>query len=306
MARNAYKQALEQAEQTQPIDKKIISKIQREAAVYRRQQLKRVQTLLIQKQWAEAQTLLIQLTESQPHHKQFDRVHKQLTRLRNEEALQIASEQCLAEVALLKIKIQQSQYDKRNDTSTFSWWNQDDWQREKQKLTEQLMELSTQAIAYEKYDLAKKTFEQALTLDSEIKNQNISRSIYQGLKQNNAATIAQRQNRLVSQLATAIEDENFEQIIKIKAILSNPPFKGSKVSRLLKSANRLLTENALELDQQGDSVYRQGNIQTAIELWQQAKILAPDLSGLQDKLSRAQKVQNKLNALRQSQQSSPE
>lgn len=306
LSRHAYKQALEQAQQSKPKDTKLINKIQSQANLYRRKQLKRVQTLLIQKQWREAEDLLLHLTQTQPWHKQYERVQQQLTQLRSEEALSLAIEQCLAEATLLSIKLQQSNFKQRNESSVFAWWQQNDLYDERQELTEQLINLSTQAIAFEKYELAKKAFEQALYFNGEIKDQNIGQSIHQGLRQNNSATIAERQQRLTRQLKTAIEDENFEQVIKLKSILSNPPFKGSKMAKLLKKADQLLADNARELDQQGDSVYRQGNIQTAIEFWQQAKALVPNLNGLQDKLSRAQKVQQKLNVLRQSQQSTTE
>lgn len=306
LSRHAYKQALEQIQQSKPVDTKLINKIQSQANLYRRKQLKRIQTLLIQKQWREAEDLLLHLVQTQPWHKQYERVQQQLTQLRSEEALSLAIEQCLAEATLLSVKLQQSNFKQRNESAMFAWWHKDDWHDERQRLTEQLVSLSTQAIALERYELAKKAFAQALLFNAEIKDQNIGQSIHQSLREKNSATIAQRQQHLTTQLRAAIEDENFDQVIKLKSILSNPPFRGSKITKLIKQADHLLTDNARELNQQGDSVYRQGNIQTAIEFWLQAQALVPNLNGLQDKLIRAQKVQQKLNLLRQSQQSTTE
>jgi hypothetical protein len=302
MEKNEYKQALEQAKRNIPNDTAGVKQIERQANIYRRKQLKRLQTHLIKKEWEKAEQLLFSLRATQPDHQQFDKAQQQLNNLREQERLSVESHVALATARLLQTQSEQESFKRRNTQTKRYWWqSKTPLESKKQELVDTLLGLSIEAINQDNYKLAKTTFEQALTFNNDLKHEEIRNQIRNGLKQRNAATINQRQSRLIRQLNDAMNDENFEQILTLSSLLANPPFKGKAVNDILNDAKMLLTVNAQELEQQGDSIYRQGNISSAIELWQQAQALLPSLPGLHDKLVRAQKVKHKLDFLRQSQ-----
>lgn len=297
-----YQRALEQAKNSETKDLELIRAIERQANIYRRKQLKRLQTHFIKKEWEHAEQLLYSLQLSQPPHPQFKRAVLQLEKLRSQEKLELESKVALAKAHLLEQQTQEHMFQRRNTQISRYWWqSQTPLVSEKHALADTLLFLSNEAIRQDNYKLAHTTFSQALEFNDELKDDPIRSQIRLGLKQRNAATISQRQTHLISKLRDAMEEENFEQILTISSVLSKPPFNSKAVDSALSDAQALLKENAQELEQQGDSIYRQGSIASAIELWQQAQALVPSLPGLQDKLIRAQKVKQKLDLLRQSQ-----
>jgi len=302
METHQYQKALEQAQSTTPANTELIKAIHRQANQYRREQLKRVQTYLIKKQWKKAENLLFTLSETQPAHKQFKKAEQQLHQLRAQETLNIKSEVALAKADLLHEESRAELFKRRNTQTEDYWWQSvTPLESKKQDLADTLLALSQEAIAQHNYKLAKSTYKKALSLNEDLKALDIEKQIRTGLNVNNTSTVNQRQSRLILKLNNAMNDENFEQILSLSSTLSKPPFKGKAVKEILKDAKLLLISNAQELDQQGDSIYRQGDISSAIEIWQEAQTLAPDLPGLHDKLVRAQRVKQKLDSLRQSQ-----
>lgn len=300
--KHQYQHAIEQVQNTKPIDTALLKNIQRRANIYRRDQLKQLQILLIQKQWKKADLLLLKLKSTQPAHKQFERAEKKLDQLRNEERLILASEVALAQARLLIKKTDQLLFERLNTQSKLYWWQSNTpLQNEKHTLAETLLNLSTEAVAQNNFMLAQKTYEHALTLNPRDTSKTLQATINKGLAIKNAATIKQRQTALILKLNEAVIEENFEQIIKLLSALPKPPFKDKDIQLAITQAQDLLFTNAQELDQLADSIYRQGDISRAMALWQQAQVLAPSLPELKDKLTRAQKIKDKLDHLRQSQ-----
>ncbi|MGR6874252.1 hypothetical protein ACU6U9_18535 [Pseudomonas sp. HK3] len=300
--KHEYQQALNQVNRSKPLNTELLQHIQQRANVYRRIQLKQLHTLFSQKQWRKADRLLLTLKSTQPWHNQFARAEKKLAQLRNKERLSLVSQQAIAQAHLL---IEQSNYTlfkHRNEQTKLFWWQSSTpMLTEKNLLAEKLLALANESIKQNNLQLAKQTYEQALLLNSQLKNASIQTAILQGLAKKNADTIHQKQTRFVSQLNEAMAEENFEQILKLVATLSKPSFKNKSTKQAIKAAKALLQLNAKELNQLGDSVYRQGDISGAMILWQQAQTLMPSLPELKDKITRAQKIKYKLDTLRQSQ-----
>ena len=306
ISQHRYQKALSQVKHSKPDDQATIKKIQRLASVHRRKQLKRVQTYFIKQEWEQAERLLLSLQENQPPNPQLKKAALQLDSLRNQERVEREASVALAQARLLVKQSQEQDFKRRNNQLSLYWWQTDmPLESEKKALANKLLSLSTEALNQDNYNLAHTTFTQALAFNHELKNAPIRIDIRQALKKRNTATAKQKQDRLIRRLTNAMNDENFEQILTLSSKLANPPFKGKAVASILQKAQAQLSANAQELEQQGDSIYRQGNIATAIELWQQAQALMPNLPGLKDKLTRAQKVKHKLDSLRQTQNQEP-
>lgn len=302
ISKHEYQRAIEQVQLTKPVNVALLKNIQRRANIYRREQLKQLQTLLIQKQWKKADRLLFRLKATQPPHKQFERAEKKLTQLRNEERLFLTSEVALAQAQLLIKKTDQLLFERHNTQTKRYWWQSSvPLQSEKNILAKTLLNLSAEAISHNNFILAQQTYEHAITLNPSDTSQTIQATINKGLARKNAATLKQRQTALILQLNDAVIEENFEQTIKLVSTLSKSPFNDKTAQLAIEQAKELLLSNAQELDQLGDSIYRQGDISRAMELWQQAQVLAPSLPELKDKITRAQKIKDKLDQLRQAQ-----
>ena len=167
-------------------------------------------------------------------------------------------------------------------------------------LSEKLMELSISALAAQDYRGAEVTFNVATQLNAELNKSDVKIAIDDGLTARTEQAIQFRLTQLLKKMELAEKEKNFKKMQSLIAILTSGPFKGQDVSEPISRATQLIHDEAQALDKKADSVYRRGNISQAIELWREAKELVPDLNGLQDKLSRAVKVQNKLDTLRKS------
>lgn len=297
-----YRKAIEQLQSETPINYQKVSLVKQQANRYRISQLSNIERLIRLKEWAMAQTRLNQLIETQPWHSSFSLTQNKLDKSKNEEKRLLDTKQTIAQANLVKAQIQMENFNQREQPfyrKIFS--NSSSLEEDKKAIAKKLFELSVAALAVQDYHNAQKTYAQALSLDSELKASLLSDAIEIGVYQRNQETISLRQKRLISQLKQAIKLEDFPTIIRIQGILSKPPFEGKAVARVLNKANKKRTSSARALDQQADNVYREGNIKAAIELWKEARNLAPDLLGIQDKLARAIKVQKKLAKLRQNQ-----
>ncbi|MFY0639602.1 MAG: hypothetical protein JXR16_01060 [Bermanella sp.] len=297
-----YQQAIDQAKQQNPEDAALIKNIERQANIYRRQQLRHVNLLLEQKQWAKANAHLFVLTSTLPDHRQFQRTQNKLNQLRKHERLTLACQEALAKANYLHSQTQSRLFEYRDKQTDLFWWQSSSpLKYKKHLLAEKLITYAQQAILQNDLLLAKKAYKEAINLNEMAKSETINRSIKQGLAKKNAANIQQQQAKLVRQLNEAMIEENFDQIISLVNRLSKPSFKGNDVKEAIESAQSLLVFNAKELDLLGDSVYRQGDIERAMALWQQAQTLNASMTELKDKINRAKKIQNKLNSLRESQ-----
>ena len=299
---NQYQQAIDQANNQIPVDKVLVKNIERQANIYRRQQLKQINLLLEQKQWAKASERLFVLQSNLPDHRQFQRTQERLNQLRKHERLALAIQEALAQANYLDSQTQSKLFEYRDKQIDLFWWQSSTpMQHKKHLLADKLISFAQEAIIKNDLLLAQKAYSQAIILNETVKNEDILLSIKQGLAKRNAASIQQQQTKLIGQLNEAMIEENFEQIINLLTRLSKPSFKGKAVEEAINNAQSLLIFNANELDLLGDSVYRQGNIERAMGLWQQAQTLNPNMAELKDKINRAQKIQHKLNLLRESQ-----
>lgn len=297
-----YREAIERLHEEKPKNKSLIAKTQRQATRYRQLQLPKVKRLIRQKKWGDAQDLLDNLVETLPWHSSFSLVQKSLDKEKDEELRLLETKQTLAHANLIKAQILMDDYNHRDRpiySSIFS--RTSSLQEEKKETAKKLFELSIAALAVQDYHNAQKTYGQALSLDKNVKTSLLSDAINMGVYQRNQETILSRQKRLVDQLKQAIKSEDFPSIIRLQGILSKPPFEGRSVAKILDQAEKKRMTTARSLDIKADNIYREGNIKTAIELWKEARNLAPDLLGIQDKLARAIKVQKKLAKLRQNQ-----
>ena len=238
--------------------------------------------------------------------KRLEQAKKKLATLREKDRINIESHLALAKARALIAQIDQIKFEQRNAQSSLHWWQSNTpLKADQQVLAQTLLSLSNDALAHGNDKLAQTTLEQAFALDNGLRNTvnktDKQHAIKNRLRQKNASSLSQRQSDLIRKLNDAMNDEDYERITKLTSVLGNPPFKGRAVQQIISDAQSLLRSNSLELEHKGDGIYRQGNINDAIELWQQAHNLYPSLPGIKDKIARAQKVKYKLDTLRQSQ-----
>ena len=94
---NQYQQAIDQANNQLPVDKVLVKNIERQANIYRRQQIKQINLLLEQKQWAKARERLFVIQSNLPDHRQFQRTQERLNPLRKLERLALTLPEELAQ-----------------------------------------------------------------------------------------------------------------------------------------------------------------------------------------------------------------
>jgi|GEM_PF-1532242 len=293
-----YKKALQQIKSRQPVNKKQLEKVKDLAKKLRIKSSKTLQRHVTQKEWAKANKLLRELSQNLPHHPEFLRWEKQLDKAYQDEQRLIKTEQALAQAQLLKVQFKQQDLTRRSHNSHFNWFNNKQQLTEKkQHLAEQLIQLSTQAIATRDYTNAQNAYAQAIEFDQQLGQESLHQAINDWLTQQNHQAIEKRQASLIRQLRNAINKQNFKQLIELENILSKAPFSGQLVKRMLQTAHELRQKTASSLNRQADIAYRNGDISQAITHWQQATQLTPGQHDMQRKLSRARKVQKKLDKL---------
>lgn len=219
---------------------------------------------------------------------------------RDNEIRLMETELALAQANLLQVKLKQFDFDIRDNTVSLSLpVSKFLLKNEKKEVAKKLYELSISALGKYDYLNAQKTYSTALDLDNNLQKASISKTIHNGINQKAKNTILKKQRILVNQLNKALETGDHTKLIMLHGILSNAPFKGKEVKIALDKASKARKEYATITDNKADSVYRNGDIEQAIHLWKKAKVLAPGLPNINDKLARAEKVQSKLDYLRQ-------
>ncbi len=293
-----YKKALEQINDHKPVKQFQLKQVRRLAKVLHRKNKNTFNRLIRQKKWSNAKETLANIVQHQPHHSDYEKWKKQLTKAMNTEYRLIKTEQTLAQAHLLKASFKQHNFRQRSHSHTYNWFdNSNTLLDQKQKLAEQLIELSTEAIAQHDYKNAQKTYAQAIEFDQQLGRNHLNQAINEWLSEQNHNAIQKRQHSLVKQLSKAINKKDFKQLITLQDILTKAPFNGRNVHNILKKADNLRQENAISLDGQADNIYRNGEISQAISLWQLAHTLTPNRRDIHQKLLRAKKVLKKLEKL---------
>lgn len=293
-----YQKAINQINAEDPIDQTLLQQVQNLAGKQLKKQTYRIGLLITQKKWGEARDALNKLNAKQPNPTSFATLNSLIDNAQIEEERLINTQQALLEAKLLDIQFLQQDLSGRiryNQTNWFS--SRNDLIKKKQKLAEQLLHLSTQALVKKDYANAQKAYEKAIEFDRQLGTGEITQAINVGLSQQNHEAINERQNSLIKQLYFAISVHDFDYIIKIQSILSNEPFHGAEVEKVLNKATKTRLEHSLRLDKIASKQYRKGNISFAVAQWKQALRLTPTEIRIQEKLIRAQKVQRKLEKL---------
>jgi len=258
-----------------------------------------IQHHLQQQAWAKADSVLHKAELNLPSNTRTDALRKRYHQLRNEALRKVDTRLALAEADYLLAKEVQLAFNKQDQTSDWRLTTDElELKHARLALAQTLMELSIAALASQDYSGAEVTFNTATQLNAELSKSDIQQVIHQGLAERTEQAILFRQNQLLKKLAIAESEQDFKKMQGLISILSTGPFKGQDVTGPIARAEQLILEHAKALDKQADRIYQRGDIQQAIELWHQAKSLAPELNGLQDKLTRAEKVQRKLEELR--------
>ncbi|GAA6133238.1 hypothetical protein NBRC116188_00270 [Oceaniserpentilla sp. 4NH20-0058] len=296
-----YKKALYQLENTQPVDKKKIKDVHKKANKFAQKELKHIQAILTKKQWSKAENLLEALLAKVPSSQAILKVQEQLNQQRHHEQLDQTIKVQVARANLLLAKQSNFEFQSRDKGNSF--WNYTNNQLKTDIIhtADELLSLSKQSLNIEHLDNAQLALNYAKKLNKNLIIDDLKKTIKAKLLKRSLKIIKQKQSLYMSQLKKAINDENFEQIIHLTSTLSNPKFKGRDLNLLIEKANLIRHKNAQEMNLSADQAYRLGHIKEAIQLWQQAQTLHPQLPGISDKISRAQKVSNKLDNLRQSQ-----
>ncbi len=293
-----YKKALQQIQHQLPVDTKQLENVRRLARQQQLTKSKSFKKLIAAKEWARAKKILREVQLNLPPHRDFSRWQKQFNKALHNEQRLINTEQALLQAQLLKIQFKQQDLTRRSHETFFNWFNnKSELITHKQQLAEQLIQLSTQAIAKRDYNNAQKTYAQALEFDQQLGRESLHQAINDWLSEQNYHAIQKRQASLIRQLRNAMNKMDFKQLIKIEGILSKAPFSGKTVHAMLKKAQNLRQNNAISLNEQANTHYRDGSISQAIEFWLQAQKLAPGRHDITRKLLRAKKVQQKLRRL---------
>ena len=303
--RHHYQKAIEKIIAEKPIDQALLRKVKKLAELHRAKKSNKIGLLVEQKRWGEARDTLQQLNANQPNLTSFATLNLLIDKSQREEERIINTQQALLEAELLDIRFIQQDLSDRIDHNRINWFSQsDDLTKQKQRLAEKLLHLSTQALLVKDYKHAQKAYEKAIELDRELSTGEITQAISSGLSQLNNNAINERRSSLIKQLYFAISSQNFAALLNVQAILSNEPFHGAEVERVLRAAKKTRKEHSLKLDDMASKQYRTGNISRAVIQWQQALRLTPSDINIQEKLIRAQKVQRKLKKLTATEESS--
>ncbi len=294
-----YIKALAQVKAQKPFNKANEYKIKQHLRGFRVKEVRGIKRLLKQKKWGLALNKLTFLKNNLPVHKNISSLTKKLTSGKKEEERIINTKLALLQAELLKAEFKQQAFLKRSHQHEINWFNRTALlTQKKQQLAEQLMHLSTLALNQKDYQRAMESYMQAVAFNQQLNTSALSHAINQGLNKQSKKSILKRQLSLISQLNKALKLKNFKSILKLQNILSKAPFKGKSVQTALKSAIKLRTKETLALSQKAEAAYHQGNIGHSIKLWKQAHKLTPGQTDIEKKLSRAKKVQYKLEKLR--------
>ena len=122
IASHQYQQAIDQAKQQNHEDATLVRNIERQANIYRRQQLKHINLLLEHKQWAKANEHLFVLKSTLPDHRQFQRIQSKLNQLRKHERLTLACQEALAKANYLHSQAQSKLFEYRDKQTDLFFW----------------------------------------------------------------------------------------------------------------------------------------------------------------------------------------
>lgn len=300
MVQRNYKKALEQATASGENKTLLISKIKKESDRSSKKSIKEIKAYIAKKQWGDANKRLNHIIQMHPWTDEYAQLKIKIDTARNNEIRLLETESTLVQANLLQVKLKQLDFDIRDKTVSLSLpLTKFLLNNEKKEVAKKLYELSITALGKYDYLNAQKTYSTALDLDNSLQKASLSKTIHNGINQKAKNTILKKQRILIKQLNQALESEDHTKIIMLHGILSNAPFKGKDVKIILDKASKARKKYATTTDNKADSVYRNGDIEQAITLWKKAKILAPSLPNINDKLTRAEKVQTKLDYLRQ-------
>ena len=295
-----YKKALEQLSAEGKNKTKHFKSIQNQSERSSQNAIFSIENAISKKLWGKAKEQLAVLIENHPWDSNFNTLNRRLKSEKANEIRLMETKLVLAKAQLLQAELLEYEFNLR-DKNTSSDWSLKKLllKNEKKDIAQSLYRLSVSALRKFDYLNAQRTYSQALELDNNLEGFPISKTIHEGINKTSRDTILKKQNILLEQLNSALETNDYTKVITLHGILSNAPFKGRNVNIALKKATKSRFTQAQKIDKEADSVYRSGDIKEAIRLWKQAKLLAPDLNSLQEKLARAEKVNTKLVHLRQ-------
>lgn len=112
--------------------------------------------------------------------------------------------------------------------------------------------------------------------------------------------IAQQRTVLFKLLEGQIAAQAFEELFNTYTTLKELPYGQDRIDPRLEDARNLLDSRVEELDRSATQAYRLGDVKEAIDRWSEALKYSPENLGIAQKLQRAQKVSEKLDAIRSS------
>jgi predicted Zn-dependent protease len=293
-----FNQALEQLKKDGD-DKQYIL-VSNKAIKHANKKLNAIQARINKKKWAIAKHELNRLIETHPPLQQFTRIKNIIDKGEKEENRKLKTQLALAKIKFLNAEQQTAEFERRRNNMDINWsYEETQLQNKKLHLAEKLYALSLQALDQQDYFSAQKTYNEAIKINPKLSNKSLSIKSKIGLHTKKNMSIKSKQTLLTKQLNNAISKEDYDDIIVFQKILSKTPFEGKRLSNTLRRATEMRLKRAELLDKQADTFYRVGEIENAIELWQEARLLSPENPDFYNKLTRASKVQSKLIKLRE-------
>jgi tetratricopeptide (TPR) repeat protein len=292
-----FKKALEQI--AAEGNESLYVKVRKQALNKSKHKVTTISSYIDNKQWGMAEKKLNQLSKSFPWQDTFVLLKYRIDQGEAEETRLLKTQLALAQVEILRVKHLTVEFDRRRLNINHSWYfTESRLNNEKLTLAQSLYRLSLLALNQQDYQNAQKAYSEALKLNPLLDKYGLAITISRKINQKNNNAIKTKQASLIIELDNAILSEDFTKIITLQDILSKAPFKGEKLDSILNQATASRQKRALTLDKQADTYYRTGELINAIELWAQAKTLAPDDLNYHNKLARASRVQSKLTELR--------
>lgn len=137
---------------------------------------------------------------------------------------------------------------------------------------------------------------QVQTLLSKIKSEQ------EGLKNRQSAlSKAEKRSATLFQARKFLQESSYSQAVNVLSPLSEASKDDQELTVLLQEAITGRDLQVLQLINHGDRLYREEHIQEAVNIWQQAAVLDPELVDITIRVERAKKVLHQLQQLRDKQ-----
>jgi hypothetical protein len=299
LSENKYPKALQKIEQLSENDplypqrSALIKTINRQASQYEDREIEAITTLINNTEWQKAIARSNQARENLPESEAITAIQSEVLRTRaqyiKQQQLQLAIE--AAQHLPLKLQLLQSLV-KASDQNSKEPLAAVQSQLAASHAT--LMAAASQEIDQQDWHTANHYLQLALLIKDDTKLQDslalTQTKIKSELKLLESGNRSQQEKRRISTVQSLHDAIDRGQLLQAQVILPQlDPWKDEpEVARLQIMLKNAVNVKVTQLSEQGQRMYTDGQLNSAIELWQQALALDPGNSSISDKLHRAE------------------